>query len=112
MLGVGAVYELPKNVHRVGDVDCVHRMSADVRIPSGHGGWEARSYMRLALGLWYLLLVCDVRQGFWRGWWVVVRNDCNIGGGGCLCNGSAELVGVSSALCSLVVASCCLGCVL
>jgi len=50
MLGVGAVYELPKNVRRVGDVDCVHRMSADVRIPSGHGGWEARSYMRLALG--------------------------------------------------------------
>jgi hypothetical protein len=66
---VGAVYELPKNVRRVGDVDCVHRMSADVRIPSGDGGWEA-SYMRLALGLWYLLLVCDVRQGFWRGWWV------------------------------------------
>jgi hypothetical protein len=79
MLGVGAVYELPKNVRRVCDVDCVHRMSADVRIPSGHGGWEARSYMRLALGLWYLLLVCDVRQGFWRGWWVVVRNDCSIG---------------------------------
>ncbi len=49
-LGVGAVYELPKNDRRVGDVDCVHRMSADVRIPSGHGGWEARSYMRLALG--------------------------------------------------------------
>jgi hypothetical protein len=49
-LGVGAVYELPKNVRRVGDVDCVHRMSADVRIPSGHGGWEDRSYMRLALG--------------------------------------------------------------
>ena len=47
---MGAVYELPKNVRRVGDVDCVHRMSADVRIPSGHGGWEARSYMRLALG--------------------------------------------------------------
>ena len=50
MLGVGAVYELPKNVRCVGDADCVHRMSADVRIPSGHGGWEARSYMRLALG--------------------------------------------------------------
>ena len=49
-LGVGAVYELPKNVRRVGDVDCVHRMLADVRIPSGHGGWEARLYMRLALG--------------------------------------------------------------
>jgi hypothetical protein len=49
-LGVGAVYELPKNVRRVGDADCVHRMSADVRIPSGHGGCEARSYMKLALG--------------------------------------------------------------
>ena len=49
-LGVGAVYELLKNVPRVGDADCVHRMSADVRIPSEHGGWEARSYMRLALG--------------------------------------------------------------
>ena len=33
MLGVGAVYELPKNVRRDGDADCVHRMSADVRIP-------------------------------------------------------------------------------
>ena len=50
MLGVGAVYELPKNVRCVGDADCVHRVSAGVRIPSGHGGWEARSYMRLALG--------------------------------------------------------------
>ncbi len=49
-LGVGTVYELLKNVRRVGDADCVHGMSADVRIPSGHGGWEARSYMRLALG--------------------------------------------------------------
>jgi hypothetical protein len=49
-LGVCAVYVLPKNVRRVGDVDCVHRMLADVRIPSGHDGWEARSYMRLALG--------------------------------------------------------------
>ena len=47
---MGAVYELPKNVRRVGDADCVHRMSADVRIPSGHGGCEARSYMKLALG--------------------------------------------------------------
>ena len=50
MFGVGAVYELPKNVQRVGDADCVHRMSADVRIPSGHGGCEVRLYMRLALG--------------------------------------------------------------
>ena len=29
-----------------------------MRIPSGHGGWEARSYMILVLGWWYLLLVC------------------------------------------------------
>ncbi len=29
-------------------------MSADVRIPRGHGGWEARSYIRLALGRRYL----------------------------------------------------------
>jgi hypothetical protein len=50
MVGVGAVYELPKNVRRDGDADCVHRMSAAVRIPSEHGGWEARLYMRLALG--------------------------------------------------------------
>ena len=50
MLGVGAVYDLPKNVRCVGDADCVHWMSADVRIPSGHGGWEAHSYMRLVLG--------------------------------------------------------------
>jgi hypothetical protein len=50
-----------------------------MRIPSGHGGWEARSYMRLALSRWYLLLVCVVRQGFCRGWWVVVRNACNMG---------------------------------
>jgi len=56
-----------------------HRMSADVRIPRGHGGWEARSYIRLALGWRYLELVCVVRQGFWRGWWVVVRNASNIG---------------------------------
>ena len=34
MLGVGAVYELPKNVRRVGDADCVHQMSVDVRILS------------------------------------------------------------------------------
>jgi hypothetical protein len=27
-----------KNVRRVGDADCVHRMSADMRILSGHGG--------------------------------------------------------------------------
>jgi hypothetical protein len=50
ILGVGEVKEFPKNVHHVGEADCVHRMSADVRIPSGHGGWDARSYMRFAFG--------------------------------------------------------------
>ena len=49
-LGVGAVEESPKNVRHVGDADCVHRMLVDMRIPSEHGGWEARLYMRLALG--------------------------------------------------------------
>ena len=54
-------------------------MSADVSIPNGHGGWEARSSIRLALGQRNLELVDVVRQGFWCGWWVVVRNACNIG---------------------------------
>ena len=37
--------------------------------------------MRLALGQRYLelLLLCVVCQGFWWGWWVVVRNACKIG---------------------------------
>ena len=43
---------------------------------------------------------------------VGVVNGGNRSGGGCSCNGSAELVGVSSALGSLIVASCGLGCVL
>jgi hypothetical protein len=55
-----------------------HRIFADVRIPRGHGGWEAHSYIMLALGWRYLELVCVVRQGFWWGWWVVVRNASNI----------------------------------
>ncbi len=42
-------------------------MSADVSIPSGHGGWEAHSYIRLALGRRFLELVCVVRQGFLAG---------------------------------------------
>jgi hypothetical protein len=50
-----------------------------MRISSGYGGWEAHSYMRLALGWWYLLLVHVVRQGFCRGRWVVVRNACSMG---------------------------------
>ena len=43
---------------------------------------------------------------------VGVVNGGNRSGGGCSCNGGAELVGVGSALGSLVVASCGLGCVL
>ena len=43
---------------------------------------------------------------------VGVVDGGNRSGGGCSCNGSAELVGVSSALDSLVVASCGLGRVL
>ena len=50
-----------------------------MRIPSGHGGWEARLYMRLALSWWYLLLVRVVHQGFCQRWWVVVRNACSMG---------------------------------
>ncbi len=78
-LGVGEVYELPKNVLHVGEGDRLQRKLADVRIPSGNGGWEACPYMRLALGWWYLVLVCVVCQSFRRGWWVVVRNACSIG---------------------------------
>ena len=55
-----------------------HWILVDVRIPRGHGGCEAHSYIRLALGFRYLELVCVVRQGFWWGWWVVVRNASNI----------------------------------
>ena len=47
---MGAVKELPKNVRHVGEADCFQRRLADVRIPNGHGGWEARLYMRLAFG--------------------------------------------------------------
>jgi len=45
---VGAVYELPQNVHRVGESDCFQMKSAEVRMPSVQGGLEAHSYMRLA----------------------------------------------------------------
>jgi hypothetical protein len=45
---VGAVYELPQNVRRVGESDCFQIKSAEVRMPSVQGGLEAHSYMRLA----------------------------------------------------------------
>ena len=50
MRGVGTVYELPKKVHLVVDVESLQLISAVVSIPSGHGGVEAREYMRLAFG--------------------------------------------------------------
>ena len=43
---------------------------------------------------------------------VGVVDGCNGGGSGCSCDGSAELVGISGTLGSLVVASCSLCCVL
>ena len=49
-LGVGAVYEFPKKVLRVGEADALQFMSADVSMPRGHGGVEAREYMRFAFG--------------------------------------------------------------
>ncbi len=55
-LGVGAVYELPKKVLRVGEAEALQLMSADVSMPRGHGGVEAREYIRFAFGLWRLLL--------------------------------------------------------
>ncbi len=55
----------------MGEAKWLQRMSTKVRIPSGHGDYEARSYMRLALGQWYRVLRWVVRQGFWggNGWW-------------------------------------------
>ena len=78
-LGVGAVYELPKKVLRVGEADVCQLMSADVRMPRGQGEVEAREYMRFALGRWRLLLWEDVHQGFWGVWFVVVRKAWSIG---------------------------------
>jgi hypothetical protein len=55
MLGVGAVYECPKKVLRVGEAEALQFKSADVSMPSGHGGVDAREYMRFAFGRWRLL---------------------------------------------------------
>ena len=67
ILGVGAVWELPKKVLRAGEAEALQFMSADVSMPSGHGGVEAREYMRFAFGRWRLLLWGEVHQGFWGG---------------------------------------------
>ncbi len=56
ILGVGVVYELPKKVLRDGEAEAFQFMSADVRMPRGHGLVEAREYIRLAFGRWRLLL--------------------------------------------------------
>ncbi len=79
ILGVGAVYELPKKVLRAGEADVLQLMSADVRMPRGHGGVEAREYIRFALGRWRVLLWGEVHQGFWCVWLVVVRKAWSIG---------------------------------
>ncbi len=56
-LGVEAVYELPKKVLRVGEAEAFQLMSADVSMPRGHRGVEAREYIsRFAFGRWRLLL--------------------------------------------------------
>ena len=64
ILGVGAVYELPKKVRRFGDIDSCQLMSAEVSIPSGHGWFEAREYIKLAFGRWYFVLGCVICHGF------------------------------------------------
>ena len=47
-----------------------HWILVDVRIPRGHGGCEAHSYIRLALGFRYLELVCVAKVfGGGGGWW-------------------------------------------
>ena len=52
ILGVGAVYEFPKNVRLVVEVELLQLISAEVSIPSGQGGVEALAYIRLAFGRW------------------------------------------------------------
>ena len=67
ILGVGAVYEFPKNVRLVVEVELLQLISAEVSIPSGQGGVEALAYIRLVFGWWYLVFWCVVRHGFWGG---------------------------------------------
>ena len=47
---MGAVYDPPKKLRLVGDKDSCQLISAEVSIPSGHGGFEAREYIRFAFG--------------------------------------------------------------
>ena len=75
---MGAVYEFPKKFRVLEDLDSLHLMSAEVSIPNGHGGFDAREYIKFALGRWYFVLECVVRHGFWGGCLVVVRKACNI----------------------------------
>ena len=67
ILGVGAVYEFPKKVRLVVEVELLQLISAEVSIPSGQGGVEALAYIRLAFGRWYLVFWCVVCHGFWGG---------------------------------------------
>ena len=68
--GVGAVYELPKKGRWVSDAELLQLISAEVSIPSGQRGVEAREYMRLAVGrclccvVWCAILF--VVDGWWR----------------------------------------------
>ena len=48
MLGVGAVYKFPKKIRVLEDLDSLQLMSAEVSIPSGQGGFDAREYIKLA----------------------------------------------------------------
>jgi hypothetical protein len=50
ILGVGAVYELPKKVPLVVEVELLQLISAEVSIQSEQGGVEALAYIRLAFG--------------------------------------------------------------
>ena len=79
MLGVGAVYEFPKKFRLVEDLDSVQLMSAEVSIPNGQGGFDAREYIKFALGRLYLVSEFVVRHGFWGGCLVVMRKACNMG---------------------------------
>ena len=65
--GVGAVYELPKKVCLVVEVELLQLISVEVSIPSGQGCVEAVEYIRLAFGQWYFVFWCVVCHGFWGG---------------------------------------------